>query len=367
LDGALTENPFIRQVQYSKVFIRLYFLKHHAVLAVVLIKKKIFFFFSQCVNLGSVKVKTEKNIPQATIKILFVGSERLRPDVAAISGIMLEQRPIFAVRSILFGKEGPQDIPIGEHQYHFAVQLPMVNYPPTFVHSMCSCSFRLIAVLESESTQRLYSEQSIRYIPYIETSPLKDTYTLTAHGSSMSVPSLSYLQADTIPIRFESKSSPVTSVSVKFRRRLSYGDDGVEDHLNETLAHEETKLTNTNTFDGTVYFKLPESIIPTIDYSSWMTMTYSLEVTVKRQKLMSTAAHYTVPLTIGTMGPGIRTPSDLKPYNQSKEDDDNSGRRVVPCFVQRIEYEDCLPEYASYKLPLYQNSSSCEWAEPSTA
>jgi hypothetical protein len=272
---------------------------------------------------------------------------------------MLEQRPIFAVRSVLFGKEGPQDVSTGEHQYHFAIQLPMVNYPPTFVHSMCSCSFRLIAVLESDSMKRMYSEESIRYIPYIETSPLKDTYTLAAHGSSISVPSLSCLQADTIPIRYESKSSPVTSVTVKLRRRLSYGDDGVEDYLDETLAQEEIKLTNTNTFNGTVYFHLPESIIPTIDYSSWMSMTYSLEVTVKRQKLMGTAAHFMVPLTIGTMGPGIRTPSDLKPYSLSKEDDANSGRRVVPSFVQRIEYEDCLPEYASYKLPHYQTSSSC--------
>ncbi|KAG2172975.1 hypothetical protein INT44_004716 [Umbelopsis vinacea] len=312
---------------------------------------------------GSVKVDTATNIPQATIKILFVGTEKLRPDVAAISGVMLEQRPIFAVRSILFGKEGPQDIPSGKQQYHFAIQLPMVNYPPTFVHSMCSCSFRLIAVLESNSTQRVYSEQSIRYIPYIETSPLKDTYALTAHGSSISVPSLSYLQSDTIPIHYESKNSPVTSVTVKLRRRLTYGDDGVEDHLDETLASEEIKLTNT--LNGTVYFNLPESIIPTIDYSSWMSMTYSLEVTVRRQKRMGTAAHFMVPLTIGTMGPGIRTPSDLKPYNQFKEAADTS-RRVVPCFVQRIEYEDCLPEYASYKLPNYQNSS--DWAaEPSTA
>ncbi|KAH8549011.1 hypothetical protein BGW37DRAFT_162255 [Umbelopsis sp. PMI_123] len=306
---------------------------------------------------GTVKVNTSITIPKVTIKILFIGTERLRPDIAAISGVMLEHRPIFAVRSVLFGKEQAQDIQIGDHQYPFAIQLPMVNYPPSFVHQMCSCSFRLIAIMESCNNHRKYSEQSIRYIPYIETSPLKNTYTLNAHGGTISIPSLSYLQADTIPIRYQSKNSPIVSVSVRLRRRLSYGDDGVEDHLVETLSQDETKLTTMDTYNGIMYFNLPESIIPTIDYSSWMSITYTLEVTIKRQKILGPAAHFTVPLTIGTMGPGIRTPSDLKPYTQSQHEE-NSGRRVVPCFVQRIEYEDCLPEYASYKLPNYQTISS---------
>lgn len=288
------------------------------------------------------------------MKVLFIGTEKLRPDVAAISGVMLEQRPFFAVRSVLHGKDRPTDLEAGEHQLQFAIQMPMINYPPSFVHSMCSCTFRLIAILESESQRRKYFERDIRYVPYIETCPLKTQHTVTSQSCTVALPSLSYLPSDNIPLSYESKSTPLASITVKIRRRLTYGDDGIEDSFDEVVCQEETKL-NVPTYRGTTFVSIPESTIPTIDYSSWMSITYTMEVTIKRAKLLGTAAHFTIPFTVGTMGPGIRSPTELKPYSESKETT-CAVRQTTPCFVQRIEYEDCLPEYAGYKLPLYQTS-----------
>jgi hypothetical protein len=306
---------------------------------------------------GSVNVKTTIPLSKASVKVLFIGAEKLRPDVAAISGMLLEQRPFFAVRSVLYGKDQPAELDAGEHQFEFTIQLPMVNYPPSFEHPMCSCTFTLIAILESENQRRKYFERPVRYIPYIETSPLKNHYTLSSQQCMVALPSISYLPSDIIPITYSSGTNPLVSLTVKLRRRLTYGDEEIENSFDEVVCREETRF-NVTTYSGTTYLSLPESTIPTIDYSNRMSMTYILDVTLKRTKLLGTAAHFTIPLTIGTMGPGIRTPADLKSYSKTKGGDTStiSAHHHSPCFVQRIEYEDCLPEYAGYKLPQYQTS-----------
>ncbi|KAM3579682.1 hypothetical protein VKS41_007768 [Umbelopsis sp. WA50703] len=284
--------------------------------------------------------------------MLFIGAENLRPDVAAMSGVLLEQTPFFAVRTMLVGKDRPSEITTGTHRYPFAIQLPMVNYPPSFEHHLCKCSFRLVVVLQVENQPRRYCERQIRYIPYIETSPLKSHHTVSSQKCTITLPSLSYVPSDNIPISYDSSQHALLAISIKLCRRLSYGIAGTINHMDEFVYQTDTKF-HEPVFSGITYFTLPENLTPSIDYSDFMSMSYTLEISVKRNKLLGTAVHLKVPITIGTMGPGIRTPTELKTYRMAKPGTP-STRNTTPAFVPRIEYEDCLPEYDDCRLPTYQ-------------
>jgi hypothetical protein len=296
------------------------------------------FLTNETILTGDVTVKTDTTLPGATLKMLFIGAENLRPDVAAMSGMFLEQTPFFAVRTMLVGKDRPSEITTGTHRYPFAIQLPMVNYPPSFEHHLCKCSFRLVAVLQVENQPRRYCERQIRYIPYIETSPLKSHHTVTSQKCTITLPSLSYVPSDNIPISYDSSQHALSAISVKLCRRLSYGMAGTINRMDEFVYQTDT---------------LPDNLTPSIDYSDFMSMSYTLEISVKRNKLLGTAVHLKVPITIGTMGPGIRTPTELKTYRVAQPGTP-STRNTTPAFVPRIEYEDCLPEYDDCRLPTYQ-------------
>lgn len=301
---------------------------------------------------GDVTIKSDTPLQKATLKMLFIGAENIRPDIAAMSGVLMKQSPFFAVRTMLVGKEGPSEIAAGTHQYPFAIQFPMINYPPSYEHSMCKCSFRLVAILQVEDQPRQYCERQVNYIPYIETNPLKSHHTITTQKCSVTLPSLSYVSSDEIPISYDSSQHGLSAISVKLRRRLSYGVEGSINHIDEYVFQTETKF-HEPVFGGTTYFELPEVLTPSIDYSDCMTMSYTLEISLKRSKFLGCAILLKIPITIGTMGPGIHTPTELKPYKKAKPGTP-CGRNTVPSFVPRIEYEDCLPEYDECRLPDYQ-------------
>jgi hypothetical protein len=127
---------------------------------------------------------------------------------------------------------------------------------------------------------------------------------------------------------------------------------GTINRMDEFVYQTDTKF-HEPVFSGITYFTLPDNLTPSIDYSDFMSMSYTLEISVKRNKLLGTAVHLKVPITIGTMGPGIRTPTELKTYRVAQPGTP-STRNTTPAFVPRIEYEDCLPEYDDCRLPTYQ-------------
>jgi hypothetical protein len=109
-------------------------------------------------------------------------------------------------------------------------------------------------------------------------------------------------------------------------------------------------------YSSALELDIPEDLAPTFTYSKLASVTYRLALSVKRKGPLAMWAQEVAidwPLTIGTLGAGVRSSSDLMIYSALDSTVDSS-QQLRPRFMKAVEYEDALPLYEPSRLPAYQ-------------
>ena len=143
---------------------------------------------------------------------------------------------LFAVRTVLWGLPSGTDIPVdawpilevGEYNFPFVCQMPVINFPPTFHHHLIATTFNMVvSVTKGGESQPILSKPvPVYFRPIIETIPVKNLHAfteetrLTNHVTSIvSVPRLAYNIFDanqSIPVTIQlfSNNESYDSVSI---------------------------------------------------------------------------------------------------------------------------------------------------------
>jgi hypothetical protein len=116
---------------------------------------------------------------------------------------------------------------------------------------------------------------------------------------------------------------------------------------------------SSTTYSAPLELDLPDNLVPTFTYSSLASVTYRLKLSVKRKGPLSMWAQEVTkdwPLTVGTLGAGLRSSPGLMVY--SALDSTHDSEQYRPKFMKAVEYEDALPLYEPDRLPDYQALAS---------
>ncbi|CDH52335.1 hypothetical protein RO3G_08209 [Lichtheimia corymbifera JMRC:FSU:9682] len=321
------------------------------------------------------------------LRVLFHASEAIALTKPKDDGSKYKRQQFFGTQRILWRcKTGGYEDSHGRVQdFPFTIQMPLVQFPPSMlIKNVYCCKFRLEAFLETRDDKLLAAaECPLSYTPLIETRTTKLTqpYVIakTWPGPSSSgsgnnnigpiirieLESLTFVAGDCITPRIVFPTE--CSYQIALLRSTISTRDTNKTHMITTIVAEATDEE----------LVIPSDLIPSVSYGRLMTIQYSLcikvysrEPNITQQKntgllsrlLKSSPATVTfddIPIQIGTLGYGIRGPSDLAPYTEFKDVFDRSSDSSlpplpVPEFVSTTEYNDCLPVYESYHLPSYE-------------
>lgn len=322
------------------------------------------------------------------LRVLFHASEAIALTKPKDNGSKYKRQQFFGTQRILWRcKTGAYQDSHGRVQdFPFTIQMPLVQFPPSMlIKNVYCCKFRLEAFLETRDDKLLAAADCpLSYTPLIETRTTKLTqpYVIaktwpgpSSSGNSnnnnigpiirVELESLTFVAGDCITPRIVSPTE--CSYQIALLRSTISTRDTNKRHMITTIVAEATDEE----------LVIPSDLIPSVSYGRLMTIQYSLcikvyprEPNIAQQKntgllsrlLKSSPAAVTfddIPIQIGTLGYGIRGPSDLAPYTEFKDVFDRSSDSSlpplpVPEFVSTTEYNDCLPVYESYHLPSYE-------------
>lgn len=296
----------------------------------------------------------------------------------------------------------------------FIIQMPMVQFPPSanIVSKDEGLSyhmnFTLTAYLDQSSGENiLKTSKPIIYMPFIETNISKKPMIITTSSNtstsdvntaqpsiSVNIHSLDYIPGENIPLSLTFQNilkKSVESITIKLMEvrtwnkiSPSYKGKGCKNgkKLKQQVIQKSIPFATTPNTESSSEFincpfnlsiDIPSETLPSFTYGAVFSLSYVLKISVKRKgKLMSHNYELTdIPITIGTLGYGIKTSQEIKVYSIFKGvfDDDNvahnnsdnqpvsegssSATLPVPKFLDAIEYEDSLPVYIEEKLPAY--------------
>ncbi|CAO3598481.1 unnamed protein product [Absidia cylindrospora] len=105
---------------------------------------------------GLVKLTLAEPIVFQRLKIVFKATERVNYDAMGWEKIRNDDGRLFAVRTTLLGRHMQHSgdtnnntvLQAGEHIFSFAIELPLVNYPPSIDHHLVGTTFTLVASIE---------------------------------------------------------------------------------------------------------------------------------------------------------------------------------------------------------------------------
>ncbi|KAI8339237.1 hypothetical protein BC941DRAFT_451512 [Chlamydoabsidia padenii] len=324
---------------------------------------------------GQVELKLDKPLVMDRLRLVFQGQECLLP-LDVIPGIIrAKSSPLFGVQQTLWdSKDGLQSLDVGTYKYPFTIQMPMVQYPPSTTHEIYKCTFTLIAVAESKyQTQYktlILQKLEMLYMPFVETRLMKQRLVTAKQHSDLSVTtklhSLDYVPGDTILGSLTVNTTPSSSssakkpleVSLKLYKTttiLAFDDVPCTTQLVASTCIKLLPTGSTTTYTSSLELDIPDDLVPTFTYSRLASVTYRLGLSVKRKGPLSMWAQEVTmdwPLTVGTLGAGVRASSDLLVY--SALDNVADIQQYRPRFMKAVEYEDALPLYEPDRLPDYQ-------------
>lgn len=300
---------------------------------------------------------------------------------------------LFAVRTVLWGLPSNAEVPIsslpildvGEYNFPFICQMPVINYPPTFQHHLIATSFHTLVCVEKGdgSTPILSKLTPVRFQPIIETIPVKNLLPfkeetkLPNHISAqVIVPQLAFSILDrnqSIPVTVKFMSSEnQQQISLSHLRvyiKRYYGINYKTFSRNEATIiaqYDHAKLPSVCPCSINMKLDIPssqEDLPPTLEYSPHLSINYKLVVSVKirhgpihvKKKL------FEMPLLFGTLPSGTRAPRQLEPYSNIVEN--RSSLENVPHFIRpeprQSEEDEFLPAYDSENVPpAYTNNSN---------
>lgn len=238
--------------------------------------------------------------------------ERVNYDAMGWEKSKEDDNRLFAVRTILWGLPThirlPEDrwpiLPAGEHTFPFVLQMPVINFPPTFHHHLIATAFHMfVSVQKAGEPIPIQSKPwPIAFQPIVETIPIKNLHAfteetkLTNHVSTIvSVPRLAYNIYDknqSIPITVQFHSSNpheqthISQLRVYIKRY--YGISYKTFSRNEATIitqYDHPKLPTTCPSTVTMKLRLPEttenSLPATLTYSPHLSVEYKLVVLAK--------------------------------------------------------------------------------------
>ncbi|KAI8374701.1 uncharacterized protein BYT42DRAFT_646631 [Radiomyces spectabilis] len=262
--------------------------------------------------------------------------------------------------------------------YPFILQMPMVQFPPSMDCCRYKCSFRLTATLDmmNAGQKSLVTHKPVHYMPFVETcllkTPLiKDLGDAQDDHIKVKMNSLDYLPGDTIQVTALSLSGARRgdTLTLTLYRVTTFmnQEDAIPNQIHQICSKKTALNGNTSVDCG---LELPNDLIPSFSYGRVIAISYKLHLALGRaksglSKLLVSVPSLELPVTIGTLGYGVRAAQDLQVYTmfQSVFDDpaqpSSSPSPVlpVPKFIRVVEYEDALPQYEATRLPSYYSDS----------
>ncbi|KAG0166124.1 hypothetical protein DFQ28_004913 [Apophysomyces sp. BC1034] len=303
---------------------------------------------------GYVQLTLEQQVVADRLRLVFHASE---------STFQHEYREQFFGTQRILWENKTSDGVLGEpsYRFYFTIQMPLVQFPPSMLDEQYRCAFKLTAHLDLPNGRSIQAQKPVLYMPFIETSLLKTPLELkdTSHNTTVSfkVCALDYVPGDVLTgtLKFESEA---TEVSMKLHR-ISTLNHGKQQYTG-VVASSVHKLYNART---EITLDLPQDLTPSFSYGRVMSVAYKLSVKVERKgALRSKQWTFDLPITIGTLGYGIRASDELQLYTSFRRVfDTNSSNSSdpllpVPRFMRAIEYEESLPVYESDRLPSYDTT-----------
>ncbi|KAF7729352.1 hypothetical protein EC973_004608 [Apophysomyces ossiformis] len=245
------------------------------------------------------------------------------------------------------------------NRFYFTIQMPLVQFPPSMQTEQYRCAFRLTAHLDLPGNQSIQEQKPVLYMPFIETCLLKTPLEFrdTKHDTTaiFKVNALDYVPGDRISgsLEFDSEA---TGVSVKLFQ--------ISTLLQENKQCSKVVTSNAHKLKQSrmqVSLELPQDLTPSFSYGRVISISYKLCVNIEHKgafRLKQWA--FELPITIGTLGYGIRASDDLQLYTSFRSVFDTSNSPSgpslpVPRFMRAIEYEESLPVYVPERLPPYND------------
>ncbi|RCI01725.1 hypothetical protein CU098_010700 [Rhizopus stolonifer] len=331
---------------------------------------------------GFVKLNM-KALDVERVRLVFYATETIPPfDIAP--GVMRTSRhTLFSIQQVLWESKD-QALKVDTNSdcsLPFTIQMPMVQFPPSISHSVYECLFQLIAIVDTPASLQkkampIKTEIPVICMPFIETSILKTPLLLESQNGRLSA-RIKMATKDFVPCDFVSiglhvdsanngkkRSNTLQYVTVQLKliqtMQIRVFDD-IPDQT-KTVASAAQKLLlisrlngNSSYCDADLSLKIPADVTPSYNYGRLVQISYKLQVSVEQKGPMGGIWNYMVsiddiPMTIGTLGHGIRSSNELQMYSSCEQ---RNSDMLVPKFMKAIEYEDALPVYDPCRLPDY--------------
>ncbi|ORZ22302.1 hypothetical protein BCR42DRAFT_405887 [Absidia repens] len=333
---------------------------------------------------GHIELQLSETLKMDRLRLIFRAQESLVPYEIAPGIVRSKSTSLFTIHQILWdSKDGHRSRNAGNYSHPFTIQMPMTQYPPSTDNKFYGCTFKLIAVVESQQHEQQYEtllmkEQVMLYMPFVETTLLKRPLITTQHESGLNVVaklhSLDYVPGDSIlgTVTINS-SSPISKKQLRVSlslyqtiTNLLFKDvpDSIQlvasTSINLSPVYDNSGDSSNSTYSSSLELDIPISLTPSFTYSKLSSTTYRLCLSVKRKgplSIWSQGVKMDWPLTIGTLGAGVRSSSDLTLYSALNGVADHD--QFTPKFVKAVEYEHALPIYEPSQLPDYEEPGLC--------
>ncbi|KAI8344402.1 hypothetical protein BC941DRAFT_497691 [Chlamydoabsidia padenii] len=369
---------------------------------------------------GLVKLTLVEPMAFQRLKVIFKATERVNYDAMGWEKIKNDDGRLFAVRTTLLGRQmQPTNnnsniiLETGEHAFSFAIELPMVNYPPSIDHHLIGTTFTLIASIERGSDVLGHAFRSLPYLvdfrpalqtraskilppppssitlsssstatatppmtPETPTSPFMSEHVaqlsqrITAH---LSLPSLEYNLFDTskIPLQLtlhaanEHHFADITlqQLHISLKQTLTILHKSFTRTETTTLHHIDPRITNmltpsSSTMVYKCYLDINSNLLPTVDYSTRFKVDYILSVSVKtRHGPISTKKKlFNLPIHFGTLPAGTLPHDTIQLYTED-EVINSTCLMFKPKFLKPLnDPVEFLPAYDElYRPPSYHS------------
>ncbi|KAK4516126.1 general transcription repressor [Mucor velutinosus] len=337
---------------------------------------------------GFVKLNIESlDLVVERIRLAFYAVETIPPFELSPGVLRTTKRTLFSVQQVLWHSQ-QQTLKLdtdADYSFPFTIQMPMVQFPPSMDHSFYRCAFQLIAFVDTPSsiarlTEPIRTDIPIICMPYVETSVLKSPLFMVSSKAHLTakvkMSAHDFVPNESIPVRLDITSNkPAPSggslqyitAHLKLVQTLHIvAFDDLNDQVT-TVAKASHKLLMIEYLGGKgtccqadLELKLPADLTPSYNYGNLVQVSYKLQISIEQKGPMGGIWSYNVsmddvPVTIGTLGYGIKSSSELKMYSLF-EPSSSSGSKSMPLpkFMKAIEYEDALPLYDATRLPDYE-------------
>lgn len=325
------------------------------------------------------------------IRLAFYAVETIPPFELSPGVLRTTKRTLFSVQQVLWDSQH-QALKLdtdADYSFPFTIQMPMVQFPPSMDHSFYRCSFQLIAFVDTPSsiaklTEPIRTSVPIICMPYVETGALKSPLSLVSTKAHLTAKAKmgahDFVPNESVPVRLEiisNKPAPsggslqYITAHLKLVQTLHIvAFDDLNDQVT-TVAKASHKLLMIESLGrkGTycqadLDLKLPADLTPSYDYGNLVQVSYKLQISIEQKGPMGGIWSYNVNMddvlvTIGTLGYGIKSSSELKMYSTFESGSSSTSKPMPqPKFMKAIEYEDALPLYDATRLPDYDLTSS---------